>query len=79
MIDLYNYGCIPDFEAHSLMEINRLLMLSRGGSRISREGGPNKGEGVNTCSFTDLNAGWKYKYPGLQDRGNLSVPEASTG
>ena len=27
MIDLYNYGCIPDFEAHSLMEINRLLML----------------------------------------------------
>ena len=58
------------------------LGIYRGGSRISREGGPNKGEGLHYEAMQYLlylNAGWKDKYPGLQDRGNLSVPEASTG
>ena len=49
-----------------------------------REGGMNKGERLHYEAMQYLlylNAGWKDKYPGLhvQDRGNLSVPEASTG
>ena len=71
-----------------------VLSLGASGSGHCREAGADPGfqerggrirekgytlKPCNTCSFTHLNAGWKYKYPGLQDRGNLSVPEASTG
>ena len=54
-----------------------IKVICRGGSRISREGGPNKGEGLHYEAMQYLlylNAGWKDKYPGLQGRGNLSVP-----
>ena len=45
---------------------------------FKRGGGANTGEDYEAMQYLlYLNAGWKDKY--LQDRGNLSVPEASTG
>ena len=37
--------------------------------------GADKGEGLHyeAMQYIQLNAGWKDKYPGLQDRGNLAV------